>query len=558
MKKWKTVNKIKNQKSREDIIRILLENRGVRTKKEMEEFLDPKLEEVTLENVGIDQEQVKKAIFRIEKAIEKNEKIIIYGDYDVDGISGTAILWETIYKSYKNVIPYVPHRVNEGYGLSSKGISNIKSQISNVKLIITVDNGIVANEAVEFANKNGIDVVITDHHVCSDKDPDAFAIIHTTKLCGAGVAYLLAQEIQNSKFKIQNYNSKVKSIDAHLELAALATVADLVPLIGPSRAIVKFGIDALRKTKRPGLLALFERAKIKKEEIGVYEIGHIISPRLNATGRISHALDSLRLICTKDKNRAESLADSLDETNKNRRLVTEESTIHADLLLKQAGSNQKFIFIHNKNYNQGVIGLIASRLVETYYRPAVVVSEGEIYSKGSARSIAGFNMIAFLRGFKHLLVDAGGHPMAAGFTIETGKIEEFKTALIQHAGRVISDKILEKTLKIDTEIDFSIISQDLYQEIQKLAPFGMGNPQPLFVSRKVIKENMRFVGDGKHVKFSLSQEGSEVFDAIAFGAGETDFKFRIGDKIDIVYSIEKDEWNGREKIQLKIRDFKNN
>ena len=338
----------------------------------------------------------------------------------------------------------------------------------------------------------------------------------------------------------------------------MATVADLVPLIGPSRAIVKFGIDALRKTKRPGLLALFERAKIKKEEIGVYEIGHIISPRLNATGRISHALDSLRLICTKDKNRAESLADSLDETNKNRRLVTEESTIHADLLLKQAGSNQKFIFIHNKNYNQGVIGLIASRLVETYYRPAVVVSEGEIYSKGSARSIAGFNMIAFLRGFKHLLVDAGGHPMAAGFTIETGKIEEFKTALIQHAGRVISDKILEKTLKIDTEIDFSIISQDLYQEIQKLAPFGMGNPQPLFVSRKVIIENMRFVGDGKHVKFSLSQEGSEVFDAIAFGAGETDFKFRIGDKIDIVYSIEKDEWNGREKIQLKIRDFKNN
>src|SRR3990167_1000446 len=234
---------------------------------------------------------------------------------------------------------------------------------------------------------------------------------------------------RNSKFKIQNYNSKVKSIDAHLELAALATVADLVPLIGPSRAIVKFGIDALRKTKRPGLLALFERAKIKKEEIGVYEIGHIISPRLNATGRISHALDSLRLICTKDKNRAESLADSLDETNKNRRLVTEESTIHADLLLKQAGSNQKFIFIHNKNYNQGVIGLIASRLVETYYRPAVVVSEGEIYSKGSARSIAGFNMIAFLRGFKHLLVDVGGHPMAAGFTIETGKIRKFKNLL---------------------------------------------------------------------------------------------------------------------------------
>src|SRR3989338_1968914 len=258
MKKWETVNKLKIESGKlkvDEIIKILLGNRGIKTEKEIEEFLDPKLENVTIKNVGIYEEQLIKSIERIKKAIENKEQVIVFGDYDVDGICATAILWETLHSSGANVLPYIPHRIDEGYGLSLTGISNIKdpasqpasqrgeqggqkSKTKNTTLIITVDNGIVANEAVEFANKNGIDVVITDHHVCSDKDPDAFAIIHTTKLCGAGVAYLLAQEIQNSKFKIQNYNSKVKSIDAHLELAALATVADLVPLICLSISII--------------------------------------------------------------------------------------------------------------------------------------------------------------------------------------------------------------------------------------------------------------------------------------------------------------------------------
>lgn len=562
MKKWKTLSKLPLKADQPwaekaaDIVRILLENRGVRTKKEIDEFLNPRLESVTLKSVGINTQSIRKAIKRINEAIKNNETIVIYGDYDVDGIAGTAILWETLFQFYKNVHPYIPHRVDEGYGLSIKGIQNLIRQmadkIQNIGLIITVDNGIVARKAVEFAKKNNIDVVLTDHHVAPKKLPPAYAIVHTTKLCGAGVAYMLAQEILRSP--ATPHPSRVTPrVDNHLELVALATVADLVPLVGPNRTLLKFGLNYLRKTKRVGFEALFEEAGIKREEIEVYEIGHIIAPRLNAAGRISHALDSLRLICTKDNIRARQLAKHLGEINKNRQLLTEELTIHADYASKKT-SAEKLIFVHHTTYDQGVIGLVASRLAQKYSRPAVVVSEGEGHSKGSARSVAGFNIIEFLRSFSHMLVDAGGHPMAAGFTIETQRIEEFKTVLIKSASAQIADELLVKTLKIDLEIDFPIISQKLYDQIQKLAPFGMGNPEPVFMSSNVSVENLKMVGrDSKHLKLALKQQGT-LFDAIAFNYQDKNLK--TGDKLKIVYSIDNNIWNGRSRLQLKVKDVK--
>src|SRR5581483_8136073 len=231
-KKWEVLS----EKKTENITQILLKNRGITSKKDTEEFLNPKLEDVTIQSVGVNKVQLKKAVDRIKKAIKDKEEVVIFGDYDVDGICGTAILWETLYSLSKNVHPYIPHRIDEGYGLSIAGISNVNVQIPNVKLIITVDNGIVANEAVEYANKLGIDVIITDHHVPSKKLPNAFEVVHTTKLCGTGVAYILSEEFKKNT--------------EHLSLVALATIADLVPLVGSNRTLLKFGLEQLKKTKR--------------------------------------------------------------------------------------------------------------------------------------------------------------------------------------------------------------------------------------------------------------------------------------------------------------------
>ena len=539
----------------EEIISVVLANRGIKTKKEKEEFLNPDLSKVTPDSVGIDSKQLSLSLVRIKKAIENQEQIVVFGDYDVDGICGAAILWETLDSLGAKVLPYIPHRVEEGYGLSKVGISNLirstsSGQISNVKLIITVDNGIVANDAVEFAKKHLIDVIITDHHVAKAELPKAFAIVHTTKLCGAGVAYLLSQAIFNFQFSISN-----KMPGDHLALVALATVADLVPLVGANRTLLKFGLEELRKTERPGLLALFEEAGIDKETIDTYEIGHVIAPRLNAMGRLESAMDSLRLLCTKDKQRAKKLALMLGSVNRERQMVTQDSVAHAKShVMENKLHDKKLLFVVHESYNPGVIGLVAGKLVEEFYRPAIVLSKGEKYTKASARSIAGFNMVEFIRSASEFLVDAGGHPMAAGFTVETEKIEDLKKKLEEMAEKLLGDESFVRKVRIDMELPFSFIGTELYEALEKLSPFGMANPKPVFLTKKVVIEDMRLVGaDGKHVKLKV-KSGKAEFEAIAFGMGEKSSKFQMGDEVSIVYTIEEEVWNGNKKLQIKIKD----
>lgn len=614
MKKWKILSESrikpfdfaqgKNRELKmEEIINLLLQNRGITSKKEREEFLNPCLEDVTIESVSIDKKQLKKTIQRIKKAIEQKEQIVVFGDYDVDGICGCAILWETLYSMKALVVPYIPHRVDEGYGLSLAGISNVQSQISNIKLVITVDNGIVAHEAVEFANKNNIDVIITDHHVADAKLPDAYSFIHTTKLCGAGVAYLLAQELkarhsdqaspeknpkkQRKRSFASAQDDKEKDEHNHIELVALATIADLVPLTGANRALTKFGLEQLCNTKRVGLLELFKEALLNISNITPYHVGHIIAPRLNAMGRLEYAMDSLRLLCTKDSNRAMNLAQTLGMTNRDRQTLTFETVQHAVSGVRTIVENKKLLFIAHESYQQGVIGLVAGRLVEEFYRPAIVLSIGEEYSKASARSVAGFNIIEFIRSASSLLVNAGGHPMAAGFTIETSKIELLQKALEEKAEELISEDMLTRSLRIDCEIPLEIVSESLYSSIQKLSPFGMGNPEPVFASRNVVVEDMRIIGkDGKHLKmkfkpsnysssesreagrieksfdklktkeFSKSSNNIKIFDAVAFGLSEKAKEIHRGDSVDIVYTIDMNEWNGNRTLQLKIKDMK--
>jgi single-stranded-DNA-specific exonuclease len=561
MSNWQIEHKVKSQKSKikgEEIINILLENRGIKGKKEIEDFLNPDLSKITPTGVGIDPKNLQKAVARIKKAIKEKQKIIVYGDYDVDGITASAILWETLNNLGADVMPYIPSRFEEGYGLSIQGIENLKLKTENASLIITVDNGIVACDAVDYANKQGIDVIITDHHTPSGILPKALAIVHTTKLCGAGVAALLAQEISNFQFPIskQIQNTKYKIPDTVLELVALATVADLVPLTKENRSFVYFGIKALQKSKRIGLLALFQKAGIKSEEIGVYEIGHIIAPRLNAMGRLESAMESLRLICTTNKERAEKLAALLSDTNWQRQQVTLEALEHAKTKVNKKALG-KLIFIASDTFGQGIVGLVAGRLVEEYYLPSIVISKGEKFSKASARSVKGFNITEFLRTASDLMVDIGGHPMAAGFTVETSKLEVLEKKLFEAAEKLVSKQHLEKSLRIDLELPEDLISLETYQNLQKLVPFGMGNPEPTFLTRDLLVQNLKLVGnDGKHLKinFQLSIFNSQL-QGIYFRGGENN-KIKVGDKVDVVYTLDENEWNGSKKLQLKIKDVK--
>lgn len=542
--------------NKKDIFSTLLINRRLKTKKEITAFLHPDLKKITTKTVGISKAQLFKAKRRVEQAIKNKEQIVVYGDYDVDGITGTAILWESLQSLGAKVTPYIPKRLDEGYGLSIKGIENILQELANTKLIITVDNGIVAGDPVAFAKKKGIDVLITDHHTFGKTKPQSFATIHTTKLCGAAVAYVFSQKLLKAKKITASFMSDPGY--SHLSLVALATVADLVPLTGVNRILLTEGLKMLQQTKRPGLKALFKEAVIDPKTIDVYTIGHVIAPRLNAMGRLESAMDSLRLLCTTNASRAANLAQLLGRTNKSRQQKTLDATAHAITHFKvNAKVKKSLLFIAQKEYEEGIIGLIAGKLVEEFYLPAIVLSKGKKISKASARSINGFNIIEFIRTNEQLLVNAGGHPMAAGFTVETDKIEKLQKALEKLAKETLNEKLLQRTLKIDMQIPLEQVNQELYEKIQQLAPFGIGNPEPLFASAVVVKGLKTVGAEEKHLKLSVAPlKIPFAFSAIGFGLGGLAKKLQLGQTVDITYTIDENIWNGRKEIQLKVRDIK--
>lgn len=530
------------------IVAILLQNRGLETKEVIEQFLHPQLSDITLEKLGVDPDVVKRAITLIKSTQKKEKTIVIYGDYDVDGVCATAILWETLYQSYKKSIPYIPDRVEEGYGLSKVGIDNILKKYPDTELIITVDNGITAVDAVKYAKEKGISVVITDHHMGAETVPDANVVIHTTKVCGAGVAYAFSKALKTKDVKL------TKDSDAHLELVALATVADCMPLQKENRVLVKYGLQALMKTDRLGLLEIYESAKIDKNKLDVYHIGFVIAPRLNAAGRLASAMDSLRLLCTVDSMRAKMLSTKLNGTNSDRQTLTTDLFNHAKTNYVN-GEIKKVLVAADREYNQGVIGLIASKLTEQFYRPSIVISVGENgVSKGSARSVKGVNIVTLLRSVSDHLVQVGGHEMAAGFTIKTENIEKFTNAIHVLSESHITEDHLTRVISADLELPISQVNHDLYIAIQQFAPFGQSNPEPTFVARGVTIKDIRVLGkEGKHLKFLLEDNGAFI-EAIAFGFG-ANFEGNVGDTIDILYTVSLDTWNGRSKLVLRVKDI---
>lgn len=550
MKKWEILNdkKIVSKDQINDLVDVLLKNRGINNKKEKDDFFDSDLSKITFKDLGINQKDLSISLKRIKKAIDYKEQVVVFGDYDVDGITASAIIWETLNSLGANIMPYIPNRISEGYGLSKFGIDNALVKYPETKLIITVDNGIVANSAVDYANEKGIDVIVTDHHVSTENLPKALSIIHSTKVCGASVAYFFSRFLEE---KLHGKTNKNK----HLDLVAIATVADVMELKEFNRKLLMNALPFLRKTKRVGLQKLFEISGIDSEKIGIYEIGHVIAPRLNATGRMGDATDSLRLICTKDEKRAKELAKILNEINLQRQNSTFKSFEDAKA---KVNIKNKIIITYSEDFEPGIIGLISGKLTEEYYKPSIVLSIGKEKSKASARSISGFNIIDFIRLHQEYLLDAGGHPMAAGFTIETEKIVAFEKAILKLSQEKIIDEILIRKLKIDLEISLNVINQDLYDEIQKISPFGYGNPEPCFLTTGLTVDDLRKVGkEGKHMKVNLKDSEGNTISGILFSY-DNSLNIKIGSEINAVYSLSLNDWGGNKKIEMKIKDLKIN
>ncbi len=532
---WRIKNKVSAPKG-DWLAQVLASNRGLNTPTKLKQFLNPTFDQITSVNIG----KTEKAISRIKTAIKNKEKIIVYSDYDADGISATAIMWETLNDLGAKVMPYVPHRVLEGYGLYTPAIEELAK--NGIKLIITVDHGVTAVEQVKAAKKLGIDVIITDHHVLPSKIPDSFALVHTTELCGAGVAWRFCWDlIKNIKPAYQD------QLIEKLELAAIATIADLVPLVGANRAIVKIGLEKIQKTTRYGIKSLISASGINGK-IGTYEIGHVLAPRINAMGRIEHGLDALRLICSRNRSQAERLTKLLTQTNSRRQDLTTKAINHAAGLVN---NNHLVGVIAHEDWHEGVIGLVASRLVEIHHRPMIIIARGKQKSKGSARSIAGFNIIEAIRASSEFLLDAGGHPMAAGFSIETKYIESFTKKINTYAQTVITEEILAPVIEVECQMPKDQITKYNLEIIKGFEPYGVANPVPLFLTKNMMVEDVRTVGaDNRHLKLQV-----DGFSAIGFSLGSQRANIRPGYKVDLVYSLEPDNFNGKGSLQLKIKDL---
>ena len=556
----------------DQIIDLILKNRKI---KDIDEFLNPSSPlKINLADFGPPaggKQQITKTIKLLEKIKKENGMIVVYTDYDADGITGGAILWETLYLLDFKVMPYVPHRKNEGYGFSKIGIDNVKKKY-NPSLIISVDHGITAKEKVIYAKKLGIPIIITDHHLKPDKLPiDAEAIFHIPELSGSGVSYFFSKMIFEH-FKVRHpkgvHSDTLRVVfnnfqTDYLVLASIGTVADMVPLIGPSRSIVKYGLEAFQHIKRVGLKHILKEAGIEGKKISPYEIGFIIAPRINAVGRLEHAIDALRLLCTKDEKKAEALANHVGERNRERQDMVKKAVEEALLRIKASEGKlkklPKLIILTSDRWHEGIIGLIASKITEKFYRPTIVMTKTDLpagrqvsFYKGSARSIASFHITNFLRDLKKYLIDVGGHKGAAGFTIEEKNITIFSPAAIKMVNKLIKNKDLERKIEADLKIPLSKATLRVAKELEKLAPFGIGNPSPIFYSQGELIDAKLFGKNSDYLKIFLKNENSFPLELISFNSADQFTKLSRGKMIDVVFNLEVNRWGGEEKVRGKI------
>lgn len=533
-----------------EILQQLLYNRGYTTDAAARAYLRAQT------NFNTDPMQLlgmKTAVERIRQALKHHEPIAIYGDYDVDGVTATALLVQTLRALGGNVRGYIPNRFEEGYGLNTEAFDTLQAE--GIKLVISVDCGIRSPAEAAHAQRIGLDLIISDHHHPDEELPPALAVINPKQegdpypdkdLAGVGVAYKIAQALE----------PPAELLDNLLDLVALGTVADLAPLTGENRMLVRKGLFKIRACTRQGLYSLAQVANLSLSKTTATDIGFVLGPRLNAAGRLESALAAFDLLTTQDVSVAGQLAQKLDQQNRERQKITREIQEQAEQIALQDDPSAHLMFAVHSTFNSGVVGLAASRLVETFYRPAAVGQVGEETTRCSCRSIPEFHITNALDECKDLLLRHGGHAAAAGFTVENKKLPALKERLKEIARRELEGLDLRPALTADMEVPLAQMTGEVLKFLDYLQPTGYGNRDAIFVSRDLIVKEARVVGsEGKHLKMKLT-DGRVIFDAIGFRIGARLPDLPCGAKVDVMYSLEKNEFNGRETLQLNLKDVK--
>jgi single-stranded-DNA-specific exonuclease len=504
---------------------------------------------------------VEAAVSRLATGIANREFIAIYGDYDADGVTATALLVQLLSALEAHVEGYIPNRFDEGYGLNNEALDTLKER--GVGLIVTVDCGVRSIHEAQHARDLGLDLIITDHHHPGDVMPPALAVINPKQdgdpypdknLAGVGIAYKLGLALLNELRSSGDQNAAAFDETLLLDLVALGTVADLAPLTAENRSLVRRGLKAIRQPRRQGLQALIGVCGLLPRRIQATDIGFVLGPRLNAAGRLDSALASFDLLTTKSVNEAGYLAQQLDNQNRERQRITRENQSVAEEIALAEDPESMLLFAADPGFNPGIVGLVASRLTEQYYRPAIVAQKGENHTRASCRSIPEFHITQALDQCDQLMEHHGGHAAAAGFTVRNENLEELINRLRAIAAEQLSGIDLRPVLQADLEIQLSSLVPEIIEQLEILQPTGYGNPQAVFVSRELKVTDHRLVGkDGSHLKMTVS-DGWITYDAIAFRQGHWHADMPLF--VDLMYTFEKNEFNGKENLQLKVRDIK--
>lgn len=546
----KLVEKIKSTYNVSDIMARLLISRNIQFD-DIDMFLNGTLDDLSDPYEIKDMEKI---VERIDMAIKNKEKVCIYGDYDVDGITSITIMYKFLTKMGLNIMYYLPDRLVEGYGINNKALDDIKA--NGVSLIITVDCGITAIDEVEYANSIGLDVCITDHHECTQELPNAYAIVNPKRkddnskckmLAGVGVAFKCLMAIA------KKYNLPKDDYLKYMDIVSIGTISDIVPLVGENRIISKYGLKMMQKTKNVGLKELLKIVNYKDIDSMMVSFG--MAPRINACGRMGNASAAVKLLLESDSQKAERIALELDSLNQERKDV--ESIIFKqalDIIANKKLENKNSIVLYNSSWHNGVIGIVASRLVNMYYKPVILLTKEHGFVRGSGRCPNGFSLYDALSECKDLLIQFGGHELAAGLTIEEEKIDQFIDKFEDVVERR-KDTISEQIINIDATIQRQNLNAQLIKDIRNLKPYGQSNQVPVFLYKGLKVAAIRTIKDDKHLKLVLKDDRS-LIDAIGFSLGARRDEIRIGDKIDVVGNIELNSYNTPKTIQIMIQDFK--
>ncbi len=544
------------------VVLQLLHNRGILTDQAIEKFFNFSYD-ADVHNPFLFKD-MQKAVGRIIQAKEKGEKIAVFGDYDADGVTATALLFEALSDlGFKDVVAYIPDRQSEGYGMNTSAVGYLSKE--GVRLIVTVDCGITNMAEVKKAESLGIDVIVTDHHHVPKDLPQAVALINPhrencgypfTDLAGVGVAFKLAQALY-----MKMEPAKIDRLKWLLDLVVIGTVADCVPLIGENRVLVKYGLVVLSKTRRAGLLEMFKVGRISIDENNVPDTRKIafqIAPRINAAGRMDHASISYRLMIEKNTVMGRDMALEVEKKNQDRQKITGEIAREVRTLAENSFKDRKLIFASNEHWQVGILGLIAGRIADEFNKPTAIFQKQGGEFVGSFRSIDQVNIIEALEKCSDLLIRFGGHSQAAGVTVKEENMEKLYEKLSDLIEKELAGKDIAPSIDVDAEISAGDVDWNLLQEIKMMEPFGEGNEEPVFLMKNLLVEDVKTVGNGsKHMKLGLRSEGvPKLFESIGFGLGENALDLKAGDSIDIVCNLQEDEWNGNKKIQFNLVDIK--